>query len=182
MNAWVQSGKGGSALRAEDILMKMLHLYETGDYDDTRPNVVSFTTVMHGWAKSGEKGSADRAQSIFDLMLRQEYDDAKPNAITYSTLMDAWIQNKLPAKAEKVWNQLTEAFIQSPETSIKPTVIQVTQIMDAWSKSGVSNAGEKAENILDQIENLYETYQDEVMKPNALSYTTAVSTIIQINT
>ena len=53
----MQSGKANGALRAEEILKKMISLHEEG-IDDIEPTIVSFTTCINGWAKSGQDRAA----------------------------------------------------------------------------------------------------------------------------
>jgi hypothetical protein len=68
LNAWSRDQSSAEApQRAEKILATMWENFESGELD-TKPNVVSYTTLINCWAKSRQKGGADRAEAIFREM------------------------------------------------------------------------------------------------------------------
>lgn len=68
LNAWSKSGVArGAATRCEDILKRMLSLYETGR-DELAPDTTSFNTAIHTLAKSKERKSESRAEALLELM------------------------------------------------------------------------------------------------------------------
>ncbi len=181
MNAWVQSQEPGFALRAEQLLVKMMQLYRSGNID-AKPNVVSFSTVINGWAKysSEEEGAAQRAEKVLKLMV-QEYEngnsDAKPNSISYCSLIDAFVKSKNKRsleRAQEIYDEIYENYVLGND-DIKPSTILANQIMDAWSKSGQDCAGEKSSGLLNRLIELYEKYGDASFKPNDRSFTIVIN-------
>jgi pentatricopeptide repeat protein len=181
INAWVQSREPGCALRAEQVLIKMLQHYRNGN-KDVKPNVVSFSTVINGWAKcsSEEAGAAKRAEKIFNLML-EEYkggnEDAKPNSISYCSLIDACVKSRDRGsleRAEDIYNGIYQNYVGEND-DMKPSTVLANQIMDAWSKSGQDCGGEKSEGMLNRLITLYKEYGDAEFKPNDRSFTIVIN-------
>jgi hypothetical protein len=58
---------------------------------------------------------------------------------------------------------------------VKPNVKDYNAVIDAWSKSGAEEAGQKAEQILDHMQMLYDQTGDVMLKPNVRSYNSAIN-------
>jgi len=80
-----------SKSKALAVLMQMR---EESSSAATKPNVISYSTVMNGWA---HEGNYERASEVLRLM----YDDyvngnvnAKPDVMVYNTLLTAYSRSK----------------------------------------------------------------------------------------
>ncbi len=135
--------------------------------------------VINGWSKCAarEPGGAARAEQVFKTMLR-EYkngnESAKPNAISYCSLIDAYIKSNDSGsldRAEEIYDSICKAHSQG-NTDVKPSKVLTNQIMDALAKQGF---GEKSQQLLTNLCDLYEESGDPDMQPDARSYTIAIN-------
>jgi hypothetical protein len=179
IKAWVNSRKQGNALQAERILMDMIQQYKEDKNPKVKPNVISFSTVISGWAKSNQPGSEVRAAKVFNMMMesyKEGNKSARPNVVAYSSLIDAYIKTgnqKNLEFAEYIYNKLCKAYLDGSD--VQPTVILANQIMDAWSRSVSDESGERAERILNELEELSQKMKNSELQPTTLNYTTAIN-------
>lgn len=179
IKAWVNSRKQGNVLQAERILMDMIQQYKEDKNPKVKPNVISFSTVISGWAKSNQPGSEVRAAKVFNMMMesyKEGNKSARPNVVAYSSLIDAYIKTgnqKNLEFAEYIYNKLCKAYRDGSD--VQPTVILTNQIMDAWSRSGSDDSGDRAERILNELEELSQNMKNSELQPTTLNYTTAIN-------
>ena len=90
MNAFLQalskSGEPTMGEEAEEVLETMLSYYEKG-WQELKPDVLSFTSVIHCIAVSGRDDALERSLAIVRRMedLHEEgHGNVRPNAYTYN--------------------------------------------------------------------------------------------------
>jgi pentatricopeptide repeat protein len=93
--------KVASKLQAQEFIQEMKEMHQAGA--PTRPNFVTYSTIMNAWAKQGHP---ERASEVLRLM----YDDylagnetAKPDLQSFNTVLASYIKCKdrdAPARAE----------------------------------------------------------------------------------
>lgn len=102
ISAWGRSRKFDKALRAREVLNRMIDLYESGRLH-ARPNTHCFTAVINSCAycenDEVEKNAALRiAISTYKDLCASEY--GPPNEVTFSSLLTA-LRNLLPVSKER---------------------------------------------------------------------------------
>ena len=96
INALAKSGGNDAAFMAEQLLLKMLQNYKQGNLD-SKPNTVSFTSVIDAFAKCSSVDGPRKAEAILRLMERTYLEgnkDAEPKTVSYSAVVEAWARSK----------------------------------------------------------------------------------------
>lgn len=114
-----------------------------------RPNVVTFTTLMHAYAG---RGDAAGSEAVLARMLSA---DVRPNVRTYTTLLSAHAANGDVQRSEGVLARMLEACVA-------PNVMTWTTLMTAYTLSGDVQG---AERVLKRMEVAY-------VAPNANTFST----------
>jgi hypothetical protein len=153
------------------------------------PNALLFGTVMDALAKSTTRGSdgALRAERLLDLIYHLNGQE-KSITQTKQEKEEEWFEKELmEAKQHETrgWNRSFEALVQaihgknkgdSPGILIQPNTVLFTSVIDAWARSPHPQAAERAEAVLDRMEQEYfASRTGSHVKPNILSYTTVIS-------
>ena len=138
---------------AEELLWYMDKSYRTGIHPNARPDARGFTHVIRALARSGEPGSAVKAEKLLEYMKERYY-----------------IHNESHLKPDrKVYNSVIH---QHNDESLSPDLITFNSLLNAWALSGTRCCGYKAESYLEQMWKLYNAGDNELVKPNDLSYNT----------
>ncbi|KAL7524905.1 hypothetical protein ACHAXR_000769 [Thalassiosira sp. AJA248-18] len=94
INAWAKSGMAESAMRAEDILLRMIKSFKSQTFATITPDAVTFASVLNALAKSKTvRFKAEKCSSILKAMIELHEDDGsydtRPNIICYNTVLNA---------------------------------------------------------------------------------------------
>lgn len=170
----------GSAQRANQLLFKMLKIYESGQWGKNRPSVYAFNGVISAWANcaAGKMGNADKAERILNLMeelyfdeSKPEYDHLSPDLVTFNTAIKAWTNSKEDAavlKAERLMERMEERYnsIGSSFLDVKPDKYTYNTLITGWLRSdlGITSA-ENAESLLRKMVEKY-LAGDETLEPH----------------
>jgi len=184
INALAKCGGGADAARkAEKLLDRMHHLYNTGINCSVKPSIVTYAAVIDCWAKSGlEETAAERADSILEnLILLYQSDpkrhaDLKPNTSVFNTVINAWA--KCPRngafQAHKRLISMEQLYINGTFDT-KPDKISIGTVMNAYAKYGCGeDAADMAEQLLYKMQKLYDE-GDASMRPDAYSYGSVIA-------
>ena len=87
------------------------------------PNVVAYSTVIHGFFKEGEVG---KACNLFHEMMRQ---GVVPDVVTYSSIIDALCKARAMDKAELFLRQMVD-------NSVQPDRVTYTSMIHGYSTLG----------------------------------------------
>lgn len=177
MNAWAKSngvknqGKGisSSSKKVEELLRSMEKLHEEG-WLNLQPNVVVYNILLNAWAGEGE---IKKIEDTLQRMIRLEIDGVNPDSISYSTLLSAYAKLGTPEaalKADSLLDQMLELYNHGME-SAKPNVISFSNVVQCHAKLG---NGEKAEEWLRKLQDLYHVQQDPDWKSDLTIYNTVV--------
>ena len=179
--------KRGSAKRANELLNRMLQIYDTGKWGSkNKPQVVAFNAVISAWSNnvrydSNEEGnSADMAEGVLNLLEKLFFDESKcqynfsPNTISYNAAITAWSNCQETAsayKAEELFRRMNTSTL-----NIKKDSFTYNAMINAWirSKLGVTSA-EKAEKYLQQMEDSYHKQEGMNLKPNVKTYSAVIN-------
>ena len=146
--------KFGLGSEAEELLEKMKD-------HELSPSIIHYTAALNAYAKSKEDGSLARAEELFKTMDDKfELDLAAHHGIllNYSTRGKA-------KKARLLLQQILE--------KLEPTRASFTMVVDAYARSKAPNAGQKAEELLNQMIELHASGNRDV-EPDNVTYASVI--------
>jgi hypothetical protein len=178
------SGRGVNvALKAQAMLKEMERS------STTKPDTITYNTVIKGWSKSnGGVEAAIEAEKLLQIML-QKGGRVKPDVITYSSVIYCWAKSGHPDAAIQA-ERILEDMIQRSSTSShhpRPNTQTFSIVIYAWAKSFHPNAADKAQEILSNMEQMYlssladmnkgNRNNNYVAQPNSITYTTVINAL-----
>lgn len=193
IHAWARSKHKYAPKRAEAILVHMGKLYSSGE-TNIRPDVTTYSTVINAWARSAsthgkafEKEGISPAKNAEALLFRMlgdsspnenndgyEYNtnpSAKPNLVVFNSVLNAWSKSSDLDGADRAYSLLQDMeqnkYI-SKGVEVKPDVYSYTCVIDAFAKR---KDPKMAEELLNRMEDLYNSTGNINIKPNLKSYT-----------
>lgn len=150
------AGGKANAEKAEELLNELEELYENSTDETLAPNTIIYNSVLNAW--STVRGGIGRAEAILDRMEELHNagnDDVSPDAFTFSSLIKAWT-----AAASSGRGGRKAAGSGGGDTD------------DDTDLLGRS-AAERAQQLLDRMEQLYRNGDDDV-KPNKVVYNSVI--------
>jgi hypothetical protein len=166
--------KPGSVKLAEQLLDYMEDAHTMKIYRDARPDLVSYTSVICGLARSGEADAPERGERLLERA-KAHYASGKtymkPNRVLYNALVDLW------AKSGKglLGARKAEALLKEMDEIGESNVITYNSVINSWANSKTRCCGNKAEEYLERMWELYET--DGEIKPNDLTFNTVINAV-----
>lgn len=182
LNTWSKSGVvRGAATRCEEILKRMISLYENGSRTIV-PDTTSFNTVIHTLAKSREQNSENRAEALLELMNEMSTsndalrDICKPDQVSFNTVLDCWAQSRSRGGARRATSilQHMEQRYAANKTNLHPDITSYTTVINAWARSREKDAISQAEEVLRRSE---EAHKNGIpgTTPNTLTYNSLIN-------
>ncbi|KAL7466194.1 hypothetical protein ACHAXS_006482 [Conticribra weissflogii] len=177
-------GAKDRAIRAEELLRQMEDLYRENPEgnEKVKPDVISYSSVVSAYAKASRWGEEECALKAFEILKRMEElyeggeDNVKPNKRTYTAVINAFARTGQPESAEMILSNMKRSYDLSGDMSLKPDTICFTSIIDAYAKKGGEEAAERAEDLLHEMENLY-NMGDKDVKPNTRTYSAVITAL-----
>ena len=159
--------KVGDPPSAEEYVNGLTLAYKEGKIASP-PDTIMCNMVLNAWA---QKSNGLRAAAFIE----DKMSAVEPDAVSYNTVINAFARRGQLDKAEEWACKLVALFLENPVESTRPQQATFTVLLAAWRRSRHANAAERAEKILSQMNQLYET---EVLlsKPNVKSYQTVLDT------
>lgn len=176
-NAWAVSGR---PQEAEDCLMQMIRHGEERRWSfevDERP----FLVVLRSWGRCGE---AERAEDLLEFMLSMYESmgnpELRPTSECFLAVLNAWAQRgNAGPKVERLLQRAIENLTRPTERGlILPSARAFTVAIKAWSKTGAYEAPERAEALLNQMDELKEAGFG-ALSPNAFHVSATISSWTQ---
>ena len=168
--AWARSERNADAAEnANELLERLLHLYdETGD-EDFHPTSATFNAVISAFANSNLEDSEKRAEGVFSLM------DAYCEADTYSynCLINAHAKKGHFMTARNLLEDM-EIACSKGDTSACPDLVTYNTVIYALSKSSRLGNAEEAEKLLEKMKKLYSEGKAN-LKPTPTTYTAVMT-------
>jgi pentatricopeptide repeat protein len=162
LSAYAHAATPDSATSAATLLTQMLELYENG-FESAKPNVVSFTNVIHCYSRLGMGDKAvDWLRRLEALFLETNDADLKPDLYTYNVVLMSKMNN--PERAEDFLRHI----LQERRNWVRPNARSFNIVMSAWAKRGEA---ERAECILQQMHDHYVSGELET-NPDVVAYNT----------
>lgn len=171
IKAWSRSRDvADAAERAEAILLRLLHLYETTGDENLKPTSLSGNAVITAWARSRHPNSARRAEAVLEKLGTF----TQPDCYSYNSVIDAYAKKGDAPSAKRVLERM-ELTYKDKREGIRPDTITYNSVLNAFAKSrseqGVTAA--KAEALLRRMEAIYRSGRTDV-QPNLRSYTSVI--------
>ena len=124
---------------------------------DTKPNVMSDSSVWDGWAKSLSKGSAEKAEKLFREMqdLYKSGDNAlKPNVVSYTTVINAWANecfkfggSEAVGKAQSLLTEML-TLAEKGDSKMMPDTIVYNVVLKTIASSSLPDKVKRAQIIV----------------------------------
>jgi Pentatricopeptide repeat domain len=168
LTALSRCNKPGSTRLAEQLLDYMENAYNIYD-------IMSYASVITGLARSGESDAAERGERLLERV-KDHYSSGKtymrPNNVLYNAVIDLWAKSgKGTYGARKAEALLREM----DQLSASPNTITYNSVIQSWAKSGTRCCGNKAEEYLDRMWELYHTEGE--IKPNDLTFLAVINAV-----
>jgi hypothetical protein len=165
--------------QAEAYLKKML---ESSD-EAERPDAWSFNIVLSAWSKSKDKEQlVSRAEALVATLEAYHVEEGlsektQPNSNTFNNLISCYSRSTHRDKAQlacAVFEKMKKLSKQGIE-ACRPDHVTYNSVMNAYAKSREPGAPQKAEDLLRELHQLYDTTGDRCLKPSSRSFNTCVS-------
>ena len=169
---------------AEQVLNRMYTLTESG-LIHVPPTTNNYNAVITSLSTSGARNqkvaNARRAEQLLVEMIRRARSNepgVEPNVRTLGAVLRAWAECGQPdsgEQAQRVLDQLEEWYAEG-KTAVRPNVVCYTTVMNAWVRGSAPPkvALDSVEKILRKMEDEYEETLDPHVRPNKISYVTAI--------
>jgi hypothetical protein len=170
---------GVYAQKAHNILNHMNQKKQNhNDNHHIQPSVKLYSIVLDGWCRrvGRVRHAMDRAEALL-----QEMEDSggvvRPNVLTYTSVIAALSRSKKNDLATRADGMLKRMH----EHGIEADMVAYTSILNCWAKA-VSRkerelASKRALLILKEMEHMYLQEEKFHVKPNAITYATAIKAI-----
>lgn len=172
---------------AEDMLQHMYEVHESGLIANVKPTTSTYNAVLN--ALSRGKGNrrdryARRAEELLEEMTRLAASgevDVRPDVRTWAAVLRAWSYSGIDDAAENAQRVLEELERRYEEgsASFRPNYVCYTTVMGAWGSSKRTDALDKLETLLRKMEDGYEETQEADIRPNTISYVTAIDSYVR---
>jgi len=168
------------ARRAEELIHQMESLYKSGENDNVKPDVVTYSAVVNAYAKAAvhEAECASKAMNILDKMV-ELYNGGdkgvKPNKRTYTSAINAFARIGQADTADDILSKMKVRH-EEGDDSLKPDTVCYSSVLDAYAKMGGEEAAFRAEELLQEMEDLYNNGDNDV-KPNTQTYRSVITAL-----
>ena len=178
----------GSAQRANQLLYKMLQIYESGNWGNNKPGVYAFNGVISAWANcaSSAVGNADKAEKVLNLMEklyfdedRPEYNHLRPDSVSFNSAIKAWINCKEDAaifNAEKLMERMEERYneIGDQFLDVQPDSYTYNTMITGWLRSDLGIISPQNAEML--LRKMVEKYVDGDidLAPNQMIFSSVI--------
>jgi hypothetical protein len=129
------------------------------------PDTVAYNSVLKAFAKTSSslnQEAAPQAQALLEEM-EELYD------IQYEKNQD-WYQSLRQEKLSE-----DQLLCGPPRIRIKPNFRSYSTVMDAWARQNNPTGAQQAQDLLEQLSEMYSQTGDVAIQPNVISYNTVIN-------
>ena len=142
------AGAPERARRAEELIKQIERLYESGQNENVKPDVVTYSAVLNALSRAAaqDEACASRAMEILERMLDLHEGgdkDVKPNKRTYTAVINAFARIGKPEVADDLLCKMKKNHEIMGDASLKPDTVCYSSVLDAYAKKGGEEAGER---------------------------------------
>jgi len=162
----------GAAIEAENLLKRLMDLYEsTGDYF-FRPRLHTFNGVLDAFSKSASKDAPYKARQWLNRMINDS-NCVSPDRISLNSVMNAYASrgNAMGATA------LFEDMREQKSRGLQPDTYSYNMLMKAWQRSASPKASSATFRLLKEFKKAYKRQGKEnlFLTPNTSIYSIPMS-------
>lgn len=160
INAWANSRKETSGIRAEALLKMM------DGNSRIKPDTISYNACIDAYAKNGDEEEAERLLRTME----ESHDSAfnllcKPNRKSYNSVINAYAKSSkknAPLDAESILRRMNDA-------GLRPDSFTFATLMNAWGRSMEFG---KAERVLQLYREMLQLYEEGIteLRPNVVVF------------
>lgn len=138
----------------------------------------NFNIVIHELASLQKTWASQTAEEILDCMIHSHIRNTylKPSIETFNLCMNAWAQSSRADSAERaegILKKLNTLQVQEGLLlDVTPDTVSYNSIVKAHANNGDAA---KAEEVLNIMEDLYQTTKDEKISPDIISYSSVLN-------
>mmetsp|Transcript_8266 Transcript_8266/g.17621 ORF Transcript_8266/g.17621 Transcript_8266/m.17621 type:complete len:1037 (+) Transcript_8266:113-3223(+) len=175
MNRIATSNKPNAGREAERILQHLIDIYKTHGDESVAPNKSSFNTVIKAYAKSGGKAAARNARRMLSMMENPKLIFVEP--VVEGVADNGHVRKRdvdvdfMDGKGDEHKRDKVELRILE---NIEPDKVSCNSLLLAWANSGDKDGGEKAEQLLERMEEVYKRSGNTAIKPDTLTYNAVI--------
>eukprot|EP00571_Detonula_confervacea_P002530 CAMPEP_0172318850 /NCGR_PEP_ID=MMETSP1058-20130122/36021_1 /TAXON_ID=83371 /ORGANISM="Detonula confervacea, Strain CCMP 353" /LENGTH=831 /DNA_ID=CAMNT_0013033769 /DNA_START=163 /DNA_END=2655 /DNA_ORIENTATION=- len=192
LDAWCKSRSMGAEAKAEELLNRMASAGRRNSFASDVRDVRHYNNVMNRIATNGKSNAGGQAERLLDDLIasyksrgESSGDDSTtasasavlaPNRSSFNTVIKAYAKAggaNAATNAKRILNMMENPGslgLQNLALQIMPDKISYTSVLMAWANTrGDSSAGEKAEELLGQMQEMYEGGNGDV-KPDTVTY------------
>jgi uncharacterized protein (DUF736 family) len=202
LNCWSKSAYHAAGLRAARVLRIMeewtmlAHTTSNGVYmGDAYPNEWSLVSLVDAWTRSGHVDAPERAYKYLQEAMKMKpsgsdhtYKNVQLDTPVFNAVIYAHCMRKDRESAEKAeeilqlmigWQQTRLYKCGDDSQAIRPNTRTYSLVLDAWAQcEGTERDGEsakRAEKILRSMIQKYRRGEEQLVKPNWVSFTTCIA-------
>lgn len=171
ISAWARSRRPDAPDRAEALLNRMIDIANVEGREDVRPNTFTYNALINAFARRGLVVKAEE----YLAKMQELSANVDADRITYNSVINAYASSR---KAKKEGGQRAlELFeeMKSNESINKPDSITYGSVIKCLTNAGGKANAEKAEELLNELEELYENSTDETLAPNTIIYNSVLN-------
>lgn len=159
INAWANSGDPAAGSKALALLNLMQELHANSKHYDTRPDVVSYNTVLSAFSHSrGDANAAYHAERVLNEMMMAHRQapgvSPAPNVVSYNNVLHSWSRHQGNdggiAAAERA-EAVLYYMLRAGQKEISPDIYSFTSVLNAVAKSKNPNKASKAQDWLNRL-------------------------------
>lgn len=181
LDGWCKSRYNGAEVKAEELLHRMRQRHA----DDI--DVRYYNNVMNRIAVSGKKDAGKEAERFLNILI-DSYKNGKgnimPDRSSFNTVIKAYARTPTNTKngkhaakdARRILSMMEDASssgLGGIAKDIEPDKVSCTSILTAWANSGERDAGEKAEQLLQRMKDMY-SMGNQGIKPDTVTYNAVI--------
>lgn len=167
--------KSGRAIHAEELLVKIEKMFESGYYA-IRPDNVSYNSVLNAYAmnESEEYDSVKEVQRLLkkmEALSEQGLSAVQPNIVTLNTVCLAFAKNNQPEKAHQLLNDMEELY-QSGKKDLGPNTITFNSVICAYAKAKKPQEAEELLKRMMTISRENDGEREDEIKADTIAFNT----------
>jgi hypothetical protein len=169
--------------KADAMLELLEKLSEKHDDPELLPGLGHYCDVIAAFQeKKDEPGAAEAAEKVLLRMIYvatvQRRKKVLPNWSDADLVFKIWSEGRRDGKrAEALLRNLQKLYEETKFSQLKPKPAWFLRVMSAWTNSGSPDAGQRAEDLLSEMEGLVAGGDDD-MRPNRFHYAVVVNALV----
>mmetsp|Transcript_19775 Transcript_19775/g.27443 ORF Transcript_19775/g.27443 Transcript_19775/m.27443 type:complete len:576 (-) Transcript_19775:463-2190(-) len=174
LNSISKSKDEGMGKIADQLMRRILHLYEKGDRSSI-PNARTYTSVLGAIVRSHDRSGSRQGLNLLHDIQNVLDQDGNPevalNTIAYNSVLHGFAKQGSVEEAQGLFEEMKRRH-QQGYAAEKPDVITFSTMIEVFINSNRTDAGSNAVHLLDELEHEYTKggRQDKSLKPDTHFY------------